>query len=158
MHHLWAKQKARCFVFSSSASSREAETRHACRQSKIPHLQGLEPIGGGVCRSMRLLLDTCSLLWALQTPEKLGAKARRALQSEENSIHVSPVSFWEISLNSRWENSRSKEPRLRTCRTSCLAKVGICSISKLLPSLPSMVFPLSLATKTLLTGCSSGPQ
>lgn len=47
---------------------------------------------------MRLLLDTCSLLWALQTPEKLGGKARRALQSEENSIHVSPVSFWEISL------------------------------------------------------------
>jgi PIN domain nuclease of toxin-antitoxin system len=47
---------------------------------------------------MRLLLDTCSLLWALQTPEKLGAKARRALQSEENSIYVSPVSFWEISL------------------------------------------------------------
>ncbi len=47
---------------------------------------------------MRLLLDTCSLLWALQTPGKLGAKARRALQSEENSIHVSPISFWEISL------------------------------------------------------------
>ncbi len=47
---------------------------------------------------MRMLLDTCSLLWALQAPEKLGAKARRALQSEENSIHVSPVSFWEISL------------------------------------------------------------
>jgi PIN domain nuclease of toxin-antitoxin system len=47
---------------------------------------------------MKLLLDTCSLLWALQTPEKLGAKARSALQSEENSIHISPVSFWEISL------------------------------------------------------------
>jgi PIN domain nuclease of toxin-antitoxin system len=45
-----------------------------------------------------MLLDTCSLLWALRAPEKLGAKARRALQSEENSIHVSPVSFWEISL------------------------------------------------------------
>lgn len=49
---------------------------------------------------MRLLLDTCSMLWALQAPEKLGAKARRALQSGENSIHVSPVSFWEISLKS----------------------------------------------------------
>ena len=47
---------------------------------------------------MKLLLDTCSLLWALQTPEKLGGKARRALQSQENSIYVSPVSFWEISL------------------------------------------------------------
>ena len=47
---------------------------------------------------MRLLLDTCSILWALQAPEKLGSKARRALQAERNSIHVSPVSFWEISL------------------------------------------------------------
>lgn len=36
----------------------------------------------------------------LQTPEKLGAKVRRALQSGENSVHVSPVSFWEISLKS----------------------------------------------------------
>jgi PIN domain nuclease of toxin-antitoxin system len=49
---------------------------------------------------MRLLLDTCSMLWALQTPEKLGPKTRRALQNGENSIHVSPVSFWEISLKS----------------------------------------------------------
>lgn len=47
---------------------------------------------------MRLLVDTCSLLWALQSPEKLGSKARRALQAERNSIHVSAVSFWEISL------------------------------------------------------------
>jgi PIN domain nuclease of toxin-antitoxin system len=47
---------------------------------------------------MRLLLDTCSLLWALQAPEKLGIKAQRALQSHQNTIHVSPVSFWEISL------------------------------------------------------------
>ena len=34
---------------------------------------------------MRLLLDTCSLLWALQTPEKLGAKARFAKRGELDS-------------------------------------------------------------------------
>ncbi len=47
---------------------------------------------------MRLLLDTCSLLWALQAPQKLGANTRKALEAGRNSIHVSPVSFWEISL------------------------------------------------------------
>jgi len=38
------------------------------------------------------------MLWALQSPEKLGTESQRALQCRENSIHVSPVSFWEISL------------------------------------------------------------
>ena len=38
------------------------------------------------------------MLRALQSPEKLGTESRIALQSRENSIHVSPVSFWEISL------------------------------------------------------------
>ena len=47
---------------------------------------------------VRLLLDTCSLLWALQSPGRLRAKARKAMEDSENSIHVSPVSFWEISL------------------------------------------------------------
>ena len=41
---------------------------------------------------MKLLLDTCGLLWALHEPKKLSAMA------PENSIHVSAVSFWEISL------------------------------------------------------------
>ena len=47
---------------------------------------------------MRLLLDTCSLLWALHAPAKLRPAARRALEDSRNSLHVSPVSFWEISL------------------------------------------------------------
>lgn len=47
---------------------------------------------------MKLLLDTCALLWALQEPEQLSPKARRALLNGGNSIHVSAVSFWEISL------------------------------------------------------------
>lgn len=47
---------------------------------------------------MNLLLDTCALLWALQAPERLSAKARRALRNPSNPIIVSTVSFWEISL------------------------------------------------------------
>lgn len=47
---------------------------------------------------MNLLLDTCALLWALQDPRKLSVKARRALVDASNPVHVSTVSFWEISL------------------------------------------------------------
>lgn len=47
---------------------------------------------------MKLLLDTCALLWALQEPARLSPNARRALLNPSNPIHVSTVSFWEISL------------------------------------------------------------
>jgi PIN domain nuclease of toxin-antitoxin system len=49
---------------------------------------------------MNLLLDTCSLLWALQDAGRLSANARRALQNPSNTIIVSVVSFWEIGLKS----------------------------------------------------------
>jgi PIN domain nuclease of toxin-antitoxin system len=49
---------------------------------------------------VRLLLDTCSLLWALHAPRKLRPAALRAMEDSQNSIHVSPLSFWEISLKS----------------------------------------------------------
>jgi PIN domain nuclease of toxin-antitoxin system len=47
---------------------------------------------------VRLLLDTCSFLWALQDPRRLSAPARQALERSENEVFVSVVSFWEISL------------------------------------------------------------
>lgn len=47
---------------------------------------------------MKLLLDTCTLLWSLQDPKRLSAPARQALRDPENLVAVSAVSFWEISL------------------------------------------------------------
>ena len=44
------------------------------------------------------LLDTHSLLWAIVAPEKLSASMRGAIADPTNEIHVSTVSFWEISL------------------------------------------------------------
>src|SRR5271165_3443064 len=44
------------------------------------------------------LLDTHSLLWAIVAPEKLSAKMRGAIADPINEIHVSTVSFWQISL------------------------------------------------------------
>jgi PIN domain nuclease of toxin-antitoxin system len=44
------------------------------------------------------LLDTHSLLWALIAPEKLSAKMRGIIADPANEIHVSTVTFWEMSL------------------------------------------------------------
>ena len=47
---------------------------------------------------MRYILDTHSFLWALFSPDKLSAWARREIRDRENEIALSVVTFWEISL------------------------------------------------------------
>ena len=47
---------------------------------------------------MKALLDTHSFLWAGMAPEKLAAAQRRLIADPQHDIHVSTVSFWEISL------------------------------------------------------------
>lgn len=46
---------------------------------------------------MRLLLDTQALLWALDTPERLG-KARAVIVDPGNEILFSAVNIWEIAI------------------------------------------------------------
>ncbi len=50
---------------------------------------------------MKLLLDTCTFLWAADAPEKLSAPAREAIAAPENAVLLSPISAWEIHLKSR---------------------------------------------------------
>ena len=45
---------------------------------------------------MRILIDTHLLLWALASPSKLSATARKLIDKSE--IYVSAVSIWEISI------------------------------------------------------------
>jgi PIN domain nuclease of toxin-antitoxin system len=47
---------------------------------------------------VKLLLDTCSFLWALHDPGQLSAPARKALQNPTHTVHVSVITFWEISV------------------------------------------------------------
>ena len=47
---------------------------------------------------MNYLMDTHIFLWALFEPKKISAKARKILHSQENSVFISAISFWEISL------------------------------------------------------------
>lgn len=47
---------------------------------------------------MKYLLDTHIFLWTLFEPEKLRTETAKIIKNPENSIYVSTVTFWEISL------------------------------------------------------------
>ena len=47
---------------------------------------------------MSFLLDTHTLLWALFEPARLGRKGAEILVNADETILVSVVSFWELSL------------------------------------------------------------
>jgi PIN domain nuclease of toxin-antitoxin system len=49
---------------------------------------------------MKCLLDTHTLIWAITEPNKLSKKVRSIIETSENQILVSSISFWEISLKS----------------------------------------------------------
>jgi PIN domain nuclease of toxin-antitoxin system len=47
---------------------------------------------------MNYLIDTHTFLWSVFDPDRLGRTARTILKDANNSVWVSLVSFWEISL------------------------------------------------------------
>lgn len=55
---------------------------------------------------LRLLLDTHVVVWALSDPDRLTAKSRAAIETEENEIFVSVVSPWELAIKGPREGLR----------------------------------------------------
>ena len=47
---------------------------------------------------MDYLLDTHIFLWAAMTPGKLNDSTRLILEDDANTIYVSVITFWELSL------------------------------------------------------------
>ncbi len=47
---------------------------------------------------MKLLLDTHTLIWAVDQPNQLGAAATTALQDPANDLLLSAASIWEIAI------------------------------------------------------------
>ncbi len=47
---------------------------------------------------MNMLVDTHTFLWSLLSPDRISARARALLADGGNAVHVSAVTFWEISL------------------------------------------------------------
>lgn len=47
---------------------------------------------------MRLLLDSCIVLWWLTEPQRLGKKAQQAIADTDNEVLVSAASLWELGI------------------------------------------------------------
>ena len=47
---------------------------------------------------MKLLIDTNAALWLFNEHEKLTTAARECLRNEENRLHISIVSAWEVAI------------------------------------------------------------
>jgi PIN domain nuclease of toxin-antitoxin system len=47
---------------------------------------------------VRLLLDTHTLIWAVEQPTKIGSAAKLELESPSNVIVVSAATIWETSI------------------------------------------------------------
>ena len=50
---------------------------------------------------MSLLLDTCTLVWAWNRPEKLSRRLQGLLRDPRNQIRVSAASAWELAIKYR---------------------------------------------------------
>lgn len=48
-----------------------------------------------------ILLDTNALLWLVSDPDRLGPRARSALEDLTRQLHVSAASAWEIAIKTR---------------------------------------------------------
>ena len=59
---------------------------------------------------MNCLLDTHTFLWAAMDPEKLSRRARVTILDAANDIHVSVVTFWEVSLKFALEKLHFRAP------------------------------------------------
>ena len=59
---------------------------------------------------MKLLLDTCTVLWATLSSKSLSPKAQRLLAAESNVIYVSAVTAWEIATKFRKGKLPEAEP------------------------------------------------
>ncbi len=50
---------------------------------------------------MKILLDTCAVIWATLSPAALSPQARETISDEANTILVSAASAWEIATKVR---------------------------------------------------------
>ncbi|MGD0940907.1 MAG: type II toxin-antitoxin system VapC family toxin [Terracidiphilus sp.] len=50
---------------------------------------------------MKLLLDTCTLIWTVYSPTQLSKRSRQCIADSSNTVFVSAASAWEIATKVR---------------------------------------------------------
>ncbi|MFN0076198.1 MAG: type II toxin-antitoxin system VapC family toxin [Prosthecobacter sp.] len=56
-------------------------------------------MAGGI--AVKLLLDTCAILWLARDPKRLGDAARQRVAARPESLYVSAISAFEIGVKHR---------------------------------------------------------
>lgn len=56
-------------------------------------------MAGGI--AVKLLLDTCAVLWLADEPQKLGVSAQSFIQAHSGALYVSAISAFEIGVKFR---------------------------------------------------------
>jgi PIN domain nuclease of toxin-antitoxin system len=59
---------------------------------------------------VRLLLDSHTVIWAVNDPASLGSVARAALEDASNQLVVSTATIWEISIKAGLKKLDLKRP------------------------------------------------
>jgi PIN domain nuclease of toxin-antitoxin system len=59
---------------------------------------------------VRLLLDTCTFLWAIGGAAELSARAREVIVDPDNEVFLSAASAWEIAVKHRLGRLPLPEP------------------------------------------------
>ncbi len=62
---------------------------------------------------MRLLLDTCTFLWAVDERAQLSERARALIADSGNDVYLSAISAWEIALKQGLGSLKLSEPAVR---------------------------------------------
>jgi PIN domain nuclease of toxin-antitoxin system len=62
---------------------------------------------------VKLLLDTCTFLWAVSDPNRLSPRARHLLIDPSNDVYLSSVSAWEIGVKHGLGQLRLRESPAR---------------------------------------------
>lgn len=69
---------------------------------------------------MNLLIDSHALIWAVLDDPRLSPRARRVLSDGAGALHVSIVSFWELSLKIALGKLRTMTSSIAYLRDECL--------------------------------------
>jgi PIN domain nuclease of toxin-antitoxin system len=59
---------------------------------------------------MKLLLDTHVLIWLVEGTDNLSQAARQAIEDEDNSLHLSIVGLWEMTIKTSLGKLQLKIP------------------------------------------------
>ncbi len=80
---------------------------------------------------MKLLLDTCTLLWLAAEPDRLSEKAAKAIGDTGHELLFSDASIWEICL--KWQSGKLTlpDPPRNWCEDQTSTwKIGSCPIAR----------------------------